>query len=63
MELIRLTPWDLSICAALVGLLAALSWLLRLGIGRRLLIAAVRSVVQLMLLGMILKTLFAQTSL
>ena len=63
MELIHLTPWDLAIAAILVGLLAGLSWLLHLGVGRRLLIAAGRSTVQLMLLGMILKTLFAQTSL
>ena len=63
MELIPLTPWDLAIAAALVLLLALLSWLLRLGVGRRLLIAAARSTVQLMLLGVILKTLFAQTSL
>jgi len=63
MELIRLTPWDLALSASLVGLLAFLSWLLHLGVGRRLLIAAGRSTVQLMLLGMILKTLFAQTSL
>jgi putative ABC transport system permease protein len=63
MELIHLTPWDLTMAAALVGLLAGLSWLLRLGVGRRLLIAAARSTVQLLLLGMILKTLFAQTSL
>ncbi len=63
MELIRLTPLDLAITAALLCLLAGLSWLLRLGVGRRLLIAAGRSTVQLMLLGMILKTLFAQTSL
>jgi len=62
-ELIPLTPLDLSMTAALLCLLAALSWLLRLGVGRRLLIAAARSTVQLMLLGMILKTLFAQTSL
>ena len=63
MELIRLTPWDLSIAAVLVCLLAILSWALRLGIGRRILIAAGRSTIQLMLLGIILKTLFTQTSL
>lgn len=63
MELIKLTPWDLSITAILVCMLAALSWALRLGIGRRILIAAGRSTIQLMLLGIILKTLFAQTNL
>ena len=63
MDLVLLSPWDLGIAAALVCLLAALSWMLRLGIGRQLLVAAARSTVQLMILGMILKTLFAQTSL
>lgn len=63
MDLIHLSAWDLSIAAALVCLLAALSWALRLGIGRQLIIAAARSTVQLLILGMILKTLFAQTSL
>lgn len=63
MDLVSLSPWNLAIAASLVCLLALLSWLLRLGIGRRLLIAAARSTVQLLLLGMVLKTLFAQTSL
>ncbi|WP_456415620.1 ABC transporter permease [Thiolapillus sp.] len=63
MELIRLSAWDLGIAATLVCLLAGLSWSLHLGIGRQLLIAATRSTVQLLILGMILKTLFAQTSL
>ena len=63
MELIHLTPWDLAIAASLVGLLALLSWLLHLGVGRRLLVAAARSAVQLTLLGLVLRILFAQTSL
>ncbi len=63
MELIRLSAWDLGIAATLVCLLAGLSWALHLGIGRQLLIATARSTVQLLILGMILKTLFAQTSL
>ncbi len=61
MELIPLSPWDLSIAAVLVCLLAFLSWQLQLGIGRSLLIAAARSTVQLSLLGLILKVLFEQT--
>ena len=63
MELISLGPGELAIAAALVCLLALLSWLLHLGIGRRLLVAAARSAVQLMLLGLVLETLFAQTRL
>ena len=56
--LIILSPFDLALAATLVVMLAALSWQLRLGIGRRMLIAAARSTVQLMLLGLVLKTLF-----
>ena len=62
-ELILLTPWDLSLAAGLVLLLAALSWQLRLGIGRRMLIAAARSTVQLLLLGLVLKALFSTANL
>jgi putative ABC transport system permease protein len=61
--LIILTPVDLSIAAALVLLLALLSWRLRLDVGRRLLVAAARSTVQLLLLGLVLKALFATVNL
>jgi putative ABC transport system permease protein len=61
MELIRLTPWDLVLAALLVLALAALSLKLSLGVGRRLLIATLRTVVQLMLLGLVLKFLFVQS--
>ncbi|MFM1891552.1 MAG: hypothetical protein RLZ44_629, partial [Pseudomonadota bacterium] len=62
MNLIALGPAGLGIAALLVLLLAGLSWQLRLGIGRRLLVAAARSAVQLTLLGLVLETLFAQTN-
>ena len=58
-SLILLSTADLALAAGLVGLLAAFSWQLRLGIGRRMLIAALRSTVQLLLLGLVLKALFA----
>ncbi len=61
MELITLSPLDLSIAATLVLLLALISWRLHLGVEGRLLLATVRSVVQLGLLGLVLKTLFDQT--
>ncbi len=61
MDMISLSPLDLAIAAILVLLLALISWRLRLGVGRRLLLATVRSVVQLGLLGLVLKTLFDQT--
>ena len=60
--LILLSPVDLGVAAGLVLLLAALSWNLQLGIGRRMLVASLRSTVQLLLLGLVLKTLFASTS-
>lgn len=62
MELIHLTPLDLGIAASLVLLLAGLSHALRLGVGKRLLIAAARSIVQLLLLGLVLEILFSQTN-
>jgi len=61
MELISLSPFDLSLAAGLVLLLAGLSWRLRLGIERRMLIAAARSAVQLVLLGLVLNVLFETT--
>jgi putative ABC transport system permease protein len=58
MDLIILSPLDLVLAAALVLGLAALSLRLGLGVERRLLIAAVRSTLQLGLIGLVLKTLF-----
>ncbi len=63
MSLIQLSPWDLALASGLVLLLALMSWRLRLGVERRVLIAAARSTVQLALLGMVLKVLFALESL
>jgi putative ABC transport system permease protein len=60
--LIILGTVDLALAAALVLLLAALSWQLHLQIGRRMLIAGARSVVQLLLIGLVLKTLFASSN-
>ncbi len=62
MQLILLTPWDLAIAAVLVLLLAGLSFRLQLGIEKRVVIAAVRSAVQLSLLGLVLKVIFAQSN-
>ena len=60
MTLITLSPLDLGLAAALIVALAALSVPLQLRVGRQLLIAALRSAVQLMLIGLVLKVLFAQ---
>jgi len=59
MNLIHLSTLDLSLTAILILLLAGLSWLLRLGIGKDTLIAAVRTTVQLLLIGFVLKIVFA----
>ncbi len=60
MNVIPLSHWDLAAAASLVLLLAALSWRLKLGQERQLLVASLRSIVQLLLLGMVLKVVFAQ---
>ena len=62
MELIHLSPLDLGLAASLVLLLALLSWRLHLGVEQRVLIAALRSAIQLSLIGLVLNFLFAQTS-
>ena len=53
---------DLALSATLLLLNAGLSLLLGLGLARSLLIAALRTVVQLLLVGMVLKTVFALKS-
>jgi len=62
-DLIALSPWDLTLAAGLILLLALMSWRLHLGVGQRMLIAAVRSTVQLVLLGLVLSVLFELRSL
>ena len=61
-DYVALSFWDLALTSVLVLIDAALSILLRLNIHRSLLIAAVRMVVQLALVGMVLTTLFAFVS-
>jgi putative ABC transport system permease protein len=56
--MIALTPWDLATAAILVILLALTSLYLQLGITRSLFIAATRTTVQLLLIGLVLKLLF-----
>lgn len=58
MTLIPLSPADLAVAAILVLVLGLLSWRLRLGVGRDLGVAAARTVVQLMIVGLLLTTLF-----
>lgn len=63
MEVIDLAWWKLGLAAIMLMLLALCSHLLRLGIGRRLLVAGVRTVVQLALIGLVLEALFAASKL
>lgn len=63
MTLIALQPWDLGLAAVLVLLLALMSWRLHLGVERTILVAATRSTIQLMLIGLVLKVLFDLESL
>lgn len=61
--MISLSPIDLSLAALLVLMLAVLSWRMQLGLAGDLLIAAVRTVVQLLLIGLVLKALFSHVDL
>lgn len=61
-EYIALSWLDLALAAIFLLLNAALSLALRLGVERQLLFNAVRMVVQLLLIGLVLKTVFALAS-
>ncbi len=58
MDLISLSAFDLSLAAILVLLLAGISSWMGLGVERSLLVAAARTVVQLLLIGLVLKAVF-----
>jgi putative ABC transport system permease protein len=61
--MITLTALDLALASALVCLSAALTHALRLATAGRLLIASARALVQLLLVGLLLKLLFARADL
>lgn len=54
---------DLALASGLVLANAALSWMLHLGLERQIVVAAARAAVQLSLVGLVLKLLFATVSL
>ncbi len=58
MNLIALSTGDLILAALLVLILAWSSWRLHLGVEKQMLIAALRTTVQLLLIGLVLKALF-----
>jgi putative ABC transport system permease protein len=58
MVVISLSPLDLSIAACLVLLLALVSFRMKLGVTRPLIISGLRTTIQLLLIGFVLKTVF-----
>ena len=58
MNVVALSHLDLAIAALLVIALAGLSWKQQLGLQQQLLIAGLRTVIQLGLIGLVLKALF-----
>ena len=63
MNMISLTSFDLGLAALLVVVLALLSRRMQLGLEGQLLIAASRTVVQLLLIGLVLEILFSDVNL
>lgn len=59
MPVIDLAVWQLALAASLLLVLAGCAHLARLGVGRSLLIAALRTAVQLSLIALVLEALFA----
>jgi putative ABC transport system permease protein len=62
MSYVSLTPLDIVLAAALLIANGAISWGFRLGLEKSIAIAAARMVVQLALIGVVLKFIFVQTS-
>jgi putative ABC transport system permease protein len=58
--LTELHLWQVGLAASLIVVSAAVSLLLRLGLERRLSVAAVRTLVQLLLIGLVLRWLFRE---
>ena len=63
MTVLALSPTDLALAGVLVILLALLSFRVRIGMAGQILIAASRATVQLLLVGLVLKALFAHVNL
>lgn len=63
MHVISLSAFDLVLAALLLALLAATSFRIGLGLEKRIVISGVRMTVQLLLIGLVLKVLFAHASL
>ncbi|MBL0732063.1 MAG: iron export ABC transporter permease subunit FetB [Desulfosarcina sp.] len=61
MHIILLSPFDLSIASILLILIAFLSIKMKLGLARQIIVAGIRTTVQLLLIGLVLKALFAHS--
>ncbi|PMR72255.1 ABC transporter permease [Billgrantia endophytica] len=59
MNVIELSWWQLALAASMVVVLAGCTAVMQLGMSRSLLVAALRTVVQLSLIGLVLEALFA----
>ncbi|MCA9554499.1 MAG: iron export ABC transporter permease subunit FetB [Myxococcales bacterium] len=59
MSVLELGPWDLVVAACLVLLAGGVSVVMRLGLERKLAVASLRTVVQLLLIGQVLRHVFA----
>lgn len=62
-EYLALSWWQVAFAACLILVNAAASWLLQLGLGQRMFIAAVRMTVQLVAIGFVLRSIFELQSL
>ena len=62
MNYTELSYVDVALAASLIAVNAAISIAMRLGLEQRMIVAAVRMVVQLSLVGLVLKALFAAAS-
>ncbi|MEL6478469.1 MAG: iron export ABC transporter permease subunit FetB [Pseudomonadota bacterium] len=61
-DYVALSYWDLVLASVFLMLNAGLSVAMQLGLARQLLIAAARMIVQLLMIGLVLKTVFALSS-
>ena len=57
MNVIPLTPLDLALAASLVATLALVSVQMRLGLAGQIIVAGLRTTLQLLLVGLVLKSL------
>ena len=63
MDVIPLTPVDLTVAASLVGALSVLSVRMRLSLAKQIIVAGIRTTVQLLLIGLVLTSLFSHVHL